>query len=186
MVPARRGRPHRPSLAAREVAAKAPWRGDPGPGAGGGSSAAPSRALGVGSAAQCRRSGWRSGTGRRPVAVAGTAGGTDSGDGRGPGRGWRAEGSCDLDTRSPPGRGRRRGGGGAGPPPNAPSLHCRGKGMHRPGGRAPGSLLHAGSGEEMWGLKDRAGLESGNEFIARVVEMFSPGQAAKRTNAGPA
>lgn len=58
MVPAgaeRRGRPHCPSPAARgAAAARVPWRGpgcgDPGPGAGGGSSAAPSRALGAGSA----------------------------------------------------------------------------------------------------------------------------------------
>lgn len=123
MVPvgaARRGGPHSPSLAARgAAAARAPWRGpgrgDPGPGAGGGSSAAPSRALGAGSAAQRRGGGWRIGMGRRPVAVAGTAGGRDGRGGRGPGRGWRAGGSCDLNRRSPPGCGRRRGGGGAGP-----------------------------------------------------------------------
>lgn len=122
MVPAgaeRRGCPHRSSQAVRgTAAARAPWRGpgrpDPGRGAGGGSSAAPSRALGAGSAAQRRGGGWRSGTSRRPVAVA-VAGTAGNGDGRGPGWGWRARGSCDLDTRSPPGRRRRRGGGGAGP-----------------------------------------------------------------------
>lgn len=83
MVPAggeRRGRLHRPSPAARgAAAARAPWRGpgDPAPGAGGGSSAAPSRALGAGSATQRRTGGLRNKTGRRPVVavvVAGTAG----------------------------------------------------------------------------------------------------------------
>lgn len=152
MVPAgaaRRGAPHSPSPAAQgAAAARAPWRGpgrgDPGPGAGGGSSAAPSRALGAGSAAQRRGGGWRSGKGRRPVAVAGTAGGGDDGGGRGPGRGWRAGGSCDLNTRSPPGCGRRRGGGGAGPL-QRPLRTLQGKGDAPP--RRPGSGVAAPRGE---------------------------------------
>ena len=128
MVPAgaaRRGRPHRPSRAARgAAAARAPWRGPGrggrGPGAGGGSSAAPSRALGAGSATQ--RSGGsggrRSRAGGRPVVAADGGDGGDGGGGGGPGPGWRAGGSCDPDTRSPPGRGagagRGRGGEAAG------------------------------------------------------------------------
>lgn len=130
MVPtgaARRGRPHRPSRAAPgAAAARAPWRGlgrgGLGPVAGGGSSAALSRALGAGSAAQQRPrwpkepSGWAAG------GSAGRGGG-DGGGSRGPARaGWRA--AHVTQTRAPhPGRGAGAGRGRvgarplAGPPP---------------------------------------------------------------------
>lgn len=189
MVPAgaaRRGRPHRPSRAAREAAAaRAPWRGPGrggrGPGAGGGSSAAPSRALGAGSATQ--RSGGGGGGGRRSRAGGRPVVAADGGGGGGPGPGWRAGGSCDPDTRSPPGRGagagRGRGGeaaGGARPlrthlPP--PSRRCRGKGMHRPGGRAPGlpppKPGGRGRGGGRWACRREPDESSENHFIARVL-----------------
>lgn len=182
MVPAgaeRRGRLHCPSLAARgTAAARAPWRGpgcgNPGPGAEGGSSAAPSRALGAGSAAQ-RGGGRRSGTGRRPVA--GTAGGGDDGGGRGPGRGWRARGSCDLNTRSPPGHRQRRGGGGADPLQTLPPATARERGRTALEAGLRGSPAHQGSGE-MCDLKDRNRQESENEFIACIEKNCSPGPAA--------
>lgn len=82
----RRERPHGPSPAAwGAAAARAPWRGpgDPGRGAGGGSSAAPSRALGAGSATQRRSDGLRNKTGRRPVVAAVVAGTAGNGDGGG-------------------------------------------------------------------------------------------------------
>lgn len=153
MVPvgaARRGRPHRPSPGALgAAAARAPWRGPGnggrGPGAGGGSSAAPSRALGAGSAAQRW---WLEGPGGRwPQRAAGGRWWRQGRRGRqGAGPGWRADGSCDPDTRSPPGRGAGAGQGGseggeapAGPPPpHTPSFRSRGKGTHSLGGRAPG------------------------------------------------
>lgn len=171
MVPAgaaRRGATHSSSPAARgAAAARAPWRGpgrgDPGPGVGGGSSAAPSRALGAGSAAAAAGGAGQAGgrwrwrwRGRR---AAGTTGGSG-----GPGRGWRAGSSCDLNTRSPPGCGRRRGRGGAGPL-KRPLRRCRGKGTHRPEGRTLGSLHQGVKVEEMCDLKDRPRQESENQFI---------------------
>lgn len=193
MVPAgaaRRGRPHRPSPAARgAAAARAPWRGPGsggrGPGAVGGSSAAPSRALGAGSAAQRSGGGGRrSRAGGRPVvAAAGGGDGGDGGDGGGPGPGWRAGGSCDPDTRSPPGRGAGagagwgRGGeaaGGARPLYTHPtSCRSRGKGTHRPGGRAPGlpppEPGGRGPGRGLWACTSEPDKSSENHFIARVL-----------------
>lgn len=192
MVPAgaaRRGRPHRPSPVARGAsAARAPWRGPGrggrGPGAGGGSSAAPSRALSAGSAAQRSSGGRRSRAGGRPVAAGG--GGGDGGGGGGPGPGWRAGGSCDPDTRSPPGRGagagRGRGGeaaAGARPLHTPPARRSRGKGTHRPGGRAPGSpppgpggrgaVSRRGPGGGRWAESKEPGTSSEKHFIARVL-----------------
>lgn len=191
MVPAwgeRRGRLHRPSPAARgAAAARAPWRGpgDPAPGAGGGSSAAPSRALGAGSATQRRTGGLRNKTGRRPVVavvVAGTAGSGDGAGGRGPGRGWRARGSCDLNTRSPPGH--RRGGGGAGPLQTPPPAAAGERGHTAQEAELRGSLSHEERGEEMRDPKDRIGQESENEFIARVVLDRQQGEDQCRSDLG--
>lgn len=146
MVPAgtaRSGCPHRPSPAARGAAARgAPWRAPgrdgQGPGAGGDCSTAPFRAVGAGSAA-----GQGSCASGQPVAE--TAGDRD--DGRGPGPGGLAGGSCDRDTRAPPGRagaGRGRGPGQARPLRTPlPSSPRRGTGD-------PRAMPKEGAGHELW------------------------------------
>lgn len=155
MVPvgaARRRRPHCPSPAVRGAVARVPLRGPGrsgrGPGAGSGSCAAPSRALSAGSAA--RRGGRMNRAGRRVVRcggrrAAGTAGRRDGGT---MGGRARADGSCDSDTRSPPGAGR----GGA----------ERGRTAQGPGSRVAALL---GRGALAWGLKER-NSNSRNRFIA--------------------
>lgn len=118
---------------------------------------------------------------RQPEAA---AGGRPAGGGRrwgrrgrqGAGRGWRAGRSCDPDTRSPPGRGQGRGGGGGArppagpPPPHTPSRGSRGKGTHRPGGRArrAGVVRRSGRGWGCGALRREPDRKAENHFIARV------------------
>lgn len=214
MVPAgaaRRGRPHRPSPAGRGVvAARAPWRGPGrggrGPGAVVGSSAAPSRALGAGSAAQSSGGGWRSREGGRPVAAGGGGGGGDGGGGGGPGPGWRAGGSCDPDTRSPPGRGAGAGrrGGGARPPagpassthPLPPPAAAGERGRTAQGAGLPGRRSHYPEGGAL-PLGEAGAGGAGPEGESRTLalritllrafwEAGSPGKEARRERtAGP-
>lgn len=118
------------------------------------------------------------------MVVAGTAGSGDGGGGRGPGRGWRTRGSCDLNTRSPPGCGRRRGGGGAGPLQTPPPAAAGERGHTALEAGLPGSLPHEGRDEEMSDLKDRVGQESEYEFIARVVLDRQQGEDQYRSHLG--
>lgn len=106
-------------------------------------------------------------------------GGGDGGGGRGPARaGGRA--AHVTQTRAPhPAAG--RGGGGAGaegarppagpPPPHTPSRCSRGKGTHRPGGRArrAGVVPRSGRGWGCWALRREPDGKAENHFIARVL-----------------
>lgn len=118
------------------------------------------------------------------VEAAGTAGSGDSEGGRGPGQGWRARGSCDLNTRSPPGLGRRRGGGGAGPLQTPPPVAAGERGHTALEAGLRGSLPQEGRGVEMRDLKDGIGQESENEFIARVVLDRQQGEDQCRSHLG--